>query len=76
MGGREEVLATKNTKPHKESARPAPNVVQWFCVAFHELLLIVDTCVLARRNEDKPLYSRVYSANRMFYGLHYRRLQV
>ena len=27
-----EVLATKNTKPHKESARPAPKGVQWFHV--------------------------------------------
>ena len=29
LGGRE-ILATKNTKSHKESARHAPNVVQWF----------------------------------------------
>ena len=29
LGGRE-ILATKNTKSHKESARQAPNVVQWF----------------------------------------------
>ena len=28
--GVSEVLATQNTKPHKESARHAPNVVQWF----------------------------------------------
>ena len=71
-----EILATKNTKVHKEGARPAPKGVQWFCVAFHELLLIVDTCVLAKRNEDNPLYSCVYSANRMFYGLHFQRLQL
>jgi hypothetical protein len=29
LGG-QEVLAAKNTEAHKESARPAPNVVQWF----------------------------------------------